>query len=258
MPLTNSLDTDDLRAQRAGQTDPLVQYIVVRRERVPSLPLLLASVAQAVAIADHRFSRDDNWAESVEAWRKGSFRKVTLRANEKDWPKLLSGHIATTWPEVDPYVAVLPPRPRSEVGRFLSNLQAYTIDAAALPDSPAPAIRELAMVIAPNPQLASMSVGKLAAQIGHAVLLCSQASIYFSTTPIWSEAGEAWAKAGRPVVISFPGQDAWQQAWAGDNAIVVTDAGFTEIAAGSQTVLALRPARGEELKRNLALLSPPR
>ena len=256
MPLTNSLDTDDLRAQRAGQTDPLVQYIVVRRERVPSLPLLLASVAQAVAIADRRFSLDDNWAESVEAWRKSSFRKVTLRANEKDWPKLLSAHVATTWPEEDPYVAVLPPRPRSEVGRFLSKLQAYTIDAGSLPDSPAPPIRELAMIIAPNPQLASMSVGKLSAQIGHAVLLCSQATTYFTADMIWAEAGMAWEQAGRPVIISFPHEAAWQRALAGDNAIVVTDAGFTEIAAGSQTVLALRPSQGDELKRNLEILPP--
>jgi peptidyl-tRNA hydrolase len=253
MALSNPFDAPDAVRARKAQSDPLVQYIVVRRERVPSLSELVATTAAAVVVADRRFAADPAWAGRIAAWRAASFRKVTLRANERDWPRLLVEHEAVCAPAGDPFVAVLPPRYRSQNSKLLRSLQAYTSATSELERGNARASARPCLVLAVNPAL-TMSAGKLLAQAGHAAMIAADAPARLGADAAWSSALAAWQDAGHPVLVTWPDGAAWERALSDLPCVVVTDSGLTEITPGSRTVLAVRPLDGPALAACLRLL----
>ena len=254
--LSNPYDQAAAATARAQQSDPLIMYLVVRRERVLSRPWLLAAAGAATVQADRRFRADPAWTSRCAAWHAGSFRKVTLRANERDWAKLLERFelVLGGAPEA-PFVAVLPPRARSEVEPFLRTLQAYVIDPAELPDEPRPPTGAPTVLIAINPSLV-MSAGKLVAQVAHAALMSADAPFELGAGSAWAAAVTGWEAGGCPIAlaprITAPG---WERGLAELPCVVVTDFGLTEIAAGSRTVLATRPLDSAALVAAQALLT---
>lgn len=259
-------------AAQAAVSDPLVMYLVVRRERAAPLDALIGAAARAVVGVDRRFRDDPAWRDLTALWRAESYRKVTLRASERDWARLLGGHEAVVAGDDsgEGLVAALPVRPRSTVCRTLRDLQAYTADTSALPRRPIPPTLEPAMLIVPNPH-APMSAGKLLAQVGHAALMAADLPADWAAGRLeatagrtlgaaelqaWRTAVERWEGAGSPVLPGFVDLLTFRRLAARGDSVLVTDSGLTEVAPGTQTVLAVRPAEGADLadlRRELAL-----
>ena len=200
--------------------DPLRMYLVVRRGAVTTLADA-GTLAGAAAVACVRAFADD---PDLEAWRPRP-GKVTLRARGGQWDEALA-----TLPHVLAGDAVLavPPRRRSERGPLLERLQAMTTALEPLPEALPAAPGAVTYLV--NPAL-EMSSGKTLAQIAHAAVMAAD-----------SGALEDWVAAGCPALVVRPPAEVFARRCrdAGLAARVV-DAGLTEVAPGTVTVLALPP-----------------
>jgi peptidyl-tRNA hydrolase len=201
--------------------DPLVMYLVVQREAPLPLSDALAGAARATLACRDRFAADDRWAPDFAAWQARSFRKVTLKARPGQWRRMRAelDHVVAGG------VAALPPRRRSARERLLAQMQAHTAAAGALPplaDVPVPAGTAAFALRAGH----GMSAGKAMAQVGHAALMLP--------------AAPAWREAGYPCAFGEAPGDGWARLRARPGAVVVRDAGFTEVAPGTETVIAWR------------------
>ena len=208
--------------------DPLRMYIVIRRGAVASIARAGELAGAAAVSCVHAFADDP----AMREWRPRP-GKVTLRARGGQWPRVLEEpHAVAGDPEGESAIA-LPPRRRSERGQLLEQMQAMTSDLEPAPsdDDPRPADGRVTYVI--NPAL-EMSSGKTIAQIAHAAVMAADSG------PL-----EGWVADGCPgrVVTTSPGRydDLCR---ADDLAGKVVDAGLTEVAPGTITVVALYPADG--------------
>ncbi|MFC4946108.1 peptidyl-tRNA hydrolase [Pseudonocardia sp. GCM10023141] len=203
--------------------------VVLRLERPPAArtPVLEAAAAAALAVClDPRVEPGGEWHDAVELWVTHRIRKIARRARGVQWDAVqeLPG---VTW-EVDGAQArALLPGPVDEVPKTVSKLQIGGTDLERDDPGPPPAGVPVIWV---NAGL-GMSVGKAAAQVGHASMLYAAAHD-LATVP------------------AFAVRDADERRWAAmcaqlpDGAIAVRDAGFTEVAPGSITCIAVRPETG--------------
>jgi peptidyl-tRNA hydrolase len=202
--------------------DPLRMYLVVRRGAVATLARA-GELAGAAAVACLRmFEADPEHQDTIAAWRERP-GKVCLRARTLgQWEQLLDEPHAAAGDAV----LALPPRPRSQRGPLLERLQAMST-ALEPPPEDAPA-QPGTVTYALNPA-AVMSSGKTVAQIAHAAVIAAD-----------SGALEGWVAAGCPGQVIAPGAARFAALAArGDCAARVVDAGLTEVAPGTVTVLAL-------------------
>ncbi|AXI80500.1 aminoacyl-tRNA hydrolase [Peterkaempfera bronchialis] len=238
--VTDPFDAPSDAPSPAASRDAAPEYVlplVVRIERAepPARTDALETAARAVLtlLADPR-ATEGEWAEVVEAWQDARIRKVVRRARGAEWRRAeaLPGiTVAGTAAEV----RVHPPVPLDGWPKDLARLQVSgtELDDPEPPAAPAPG----APVLWVNPAL-EMSAGKAMAQAGHAAQLA------------WWEldAAEraAWAGSGFALAVRTARPEVWEEL-AGSGLPVVRDAGFTEIAPGSCTVVAdlpvLRAAR---------------
>ncbi|SES11972.1 Peptidyl-tRNA hydrolase [Lentzea xinjiangensis] len=213
-----------------GETEVRAMPMVLRIERVdpPSRTALLeAAAASAVAVClDPRSDVGGEWHEAVRAWVAGRIRKVSRRARGVQWEAVqdLPGVTIT----VDgASVRSLLPVPVSETPREVAKLQ---ISGSDLPlDEPGP-VPEGARLLYVNPRV-EMSAGKLAAQVGHASMLLAP------TLPVAEL--KAWAALDYRCAVRTPAPAEWDSLIHGGDVVAVRDAGFTEVAPGTTTVLAV-------------------
>jgi peptidyl-tRNA hydrolase len=211
---------------RAPVSDGVVRAmpVVLRLERPPAprTPVLEAAAAAALAVClDPRSAPGGEWHEPVGIWVATQIRKIARRARGAHWTAVqeLPG---VTW-EVDGAEArALLPGPVDEVPRIVSRLQIGGTELE--PDEPGPPPTG-APVIWVNAEL-DLSVGKAAAQVGHASMLYAAAH-------------------GLTDVPAFAVRDAGRERWAQlcaaverGEAVAVRDAGFTEVAPGTITCIA--------------------
>ncbi|GJF28030.1 peptidyl-tRNA hydrolase [Kitasatospora sp. NE20-6] len=229
--------TDPGTPDRPDDRDERQQYVlplVVRLERAdpPARTDALETSARAVLtlLADPRVTDGGGeWAERVAAWEDARIRKVVRRARGGEWRKAgeLPG-ITVTGAAAE--VRVFPPVPLDGWPKELAKLQVSGTDLDD-PAEPAPAAEGLP-VLWLNPEL-EMSAGKTMAQTGHAAQLA------------WWQLDDTrrkeWAGAGFALAVRTAAPDAWA-ALTVSGLPVVRDAGFTEIAPGSCTVVADHPA----------------
>jgi len=200
-------------------------YLVVRRGAIDSI----ARGGDLAGVAAVRCVRE--WADdpALREWRPRP-GKVTLRARGGQWDRALEEPHAVGGEGV----IALPPRRRSERGQLLEQMQAMTsaLEPAPVEDDPSPSPGVVTYVL--NPRL-EMSSGKTLAQIAHAAVMAADGGEL-----------EDWVEAGCPARVVVGGASRFR-ALCEDEAATglagrVVDAGLTEVAPGTVTVLALPPA----------------
>ena len=200
--------------------DPLRMYLVVRRGAVGDLATA-GALAGAAAVA---CVREEAFAEAVAAWRPRP-GKVCLRARSAgQWEQVLEEPHALAGDAV----AALPPRRRSQRGPLLERLQAMSTDLGQAPAEAPPVAGAVTYLLNPA---APMSSGKTLAQIAHAAVMAADGGRL-----------EDWVASGCPGRVLAPSPAAFAAAAARDDlAARVADAGLTEVAPGTVTVVALPP-----------------
>lgn len=225
----------DVPAERpADPRDEAPQFVlplVVRIEKAapPARTDALETAARAVLaiLADERSNGDGEWARAISDWQDARIRKVVRRARGAEWRRAseLPG-ITVTGEHAE--VRVFPPVPLDGWPKELIKLQVSGTDLEdpAAPDAAAPGPGSAVLWL--NPEL-DMSAGKTMAQAGHGAQL------------VWWRLSDAqrkaWREAGFPLVVrTAPSAERWAEL-TGSGLPVVRDAGFTEIAPGSCTVV---------------------
>jgi peptidyl-tRNA hydrolase len=215
--------------------------IVLRIEKAepPARTALLeAAAAAAIAVClDPRATEPEGeWHAEVVAWIDGRIRKVSRRARGAHWAAVqaLPG---VTMRVGDAEARALLPWKVAETPYEVKRLQ---ITGSELPfDEPGPAAAGVP-VLWINPDV-PMTAGKAAAQVGHATMLLA------ALLPPAELA--AWQAAGFPCAVRTPEPADWKLlvpgddpagAWQSRGVVAVRDAGFTEVAPGTVTVVAQR------------------
>ncbi|WP_262699372.1 MULTISPECIES: peptidyl-tRNA hydrolase [Streptomyces] len=237
--------------------------LVVRIEKAapPARTDALETAARAVLVllSDERATAaDGEWAEAVRDWQDARIRKVVRRARGAEWRRAAGlpgitvagrapghphpdedvnghgdedgdghGHGA---PAAAAEVRVFPPVPLDGWPKELAKLQVSGTDLDDPEPPPDPDPTGPVLWLSPHVE---MSAGKAMAQAGHGAQLA------------WWElddaARAAWREAGFPLAVRTASPERWDELTA-SGLPVVRDAGFTEIAPGSCTVVADHPA----------------
>ncbi|MFD9909555.1 peptidyl-tRNA hydrolase [Streptomyces sp. NPDC059063] len=208
---------------------PLVARI--ERAEPPARTDALETAARAVLtiLSDERSLGEGEWARAMRDWQDARIRKVVRRARGAEWRRAeaLPG-ITVTGKSAE--VRVYPPVPLDGWPKDLARLQVSGTDLT----DPEPLLDADpgAPVLWLSPEV-EMSAGKAMAQAGHGAQLA------------WWELPDAeraaWRDAGFPLSVRTARPDQWQPLVT-SGLPVVRDAGFTEIAPGSCTVVASHPA----------------
>jgi hypothetical protein len=204
-------------------TDVLRMYLVVRRGAVLGLAEAGPLAGAAAVACVRRFAPDPDHAEAFATWFQRP-RKVCLRARPGEWRRLLEQPHA----RAGDAVLALPPQVRPERGALLDRMQAMTSSLAPPPAELAPGDGAPALAYALNPR-APMSSGKALAQIGHAAVAAAALPQLG-----W------WVEVGCPASVVLPSPATFDDLAHGPLAARVVDAGLTEVAPGTVTVLLLR------------------
>ncbi len=220
----------------AEGTEPRPEFVlplVVRVERAspPRRTDALEAAARAVLalLADPRAVRGE-WADPVSAWEVGRIRKVVRRGRGAAWRRILTLP-GITVTERSAQVRVHPPVPVGGWPTDLARLQVAGTDLAD-PEPPPEVEAATTPVLWLNPDL-TMTAGKAMAQSGHA------AQLAWWRLP--DEARADWLAAGLTLAVRTAPAGRWAKLVA-SGLPVVRDAGFTEVAPGSCTVVADIPA----------------
>ena len=208
---------------------PLVVHIEKAAPPARTDALETAARAVLVMLSDERSLGDGEWAQVMRDWQDARIRKVVRRARGAEWRRAGALHGITVSGK-SAEVRVFPPVPLDGWPKDLAKLQVSGTD---LDDPEPPAEADPAVpVLWLNPDL-DMSAGKAMAQAGHGAQLA------------WWELSDeergAWRDAGFPLAVRSADPGRWAELTTGGLPLV-RDAGFTEIAPGSCTVVADHPA----------------
>jgi peptidyl-tRNA hydrolase len=207
-------------------------YLVVRKDLPLSFGGAMALAGAGAVRCVDRFAEAPAWREQFAAWSARP-RKVALRASAEELAALAAGEDAA---DValggDPALLCLPPCRRSE-RPGLAVLRPYTDGPRPREAPPPPAAPALTYVIRPG---VLRTAGKAMAQAGHAALACAER---FGGPR--APALAAWRAAGEPGLVLAADPAAWTAARAAPAAVVVRDAGLTQVAPDTETVVAFPP-----------------
>ncbi|HET9138093.1 peptidyl-tRNA hydrolase [Actinophytocola sp.] len=240
LPAAATADTDD-----EDPAEVRAMPVILRIERTdppPRTALLEAAAAAAVAVClDPRAEPAGEWHDEVAAWIGGRIRKVTRRARGAHWAAVqaLPGITVTV---AGAEVRALVPGRVVETPREVSRLQ---ISGSELPPEPPAPVPPGLPVLWLNPTV-ELTAGKAAAQVGHATMLLAALLHADGRT----DALTGWATQDFRCAVRTPTPAQWSTlhptadpatAWRTHQLVAVRDAGFTEVAPGTITVLAQFP-----------------
>lgn len=207
-------------------------YYVVRSDRSLSLAQAMTlGGAGAVACTD-RYRDSERWATNFTAWKAADYPKIALRANADQFAALATLDAAPLATTDGPTALCLPPRRKSEREPQLIELAPFT-DAKQPAEPPTPAAGALIYVIRPG---VIKSMGKAIAQAGHAALALTDQIADTHHAEL-----KCWRAQGMPGEVRLAGQQTWDRVRAEVECIVIRDAGYTQVAAGTETVLCIPP-----------------
>lgn len=187
-------------------------------DRPPRRADVLTDVARAVAALC--LEPRQEWLEPLGGWYSARIRKVVRRSRNAAW-RAVQELPGITVGSARAFV----PGPVGEVPKAIRKLQVRGTDLPRTEQDPAGA----GPVIAVDDGL-GMTLGKAAAQVGHASMLLA------AHRP--EEWARRWVEKGYPVSVrEVPAAEFAR--WAeGPGAVSVVDAGFTEVPSGSATAVA--------------------
>lgn len=207
---------------------PLV--LRIEKNAPPVRESLLEAVARATVLAclDPRAEPGGPWAPAFDAWCAGRIRKVARRARGAHWAAVQELDGVTV--DCDGAQArAFVPGPVGETDRRLTRLQIEGTDVDGDLRSTEPP-GGLCLWVAPG---LPMTVGKLAAQVSHASML--------GAPLLPADAVGDWYERGCPLAVRQADPARWMRLLddaAAGAAVAVRDAGYTEVAPGSCTVIA--------------------
>lgn len=196
------------------------------KQEPPSRTEVLEAAARAVVklCLDDRAGQEGAFAEALGQWYGHRIRKVARRARNKAWRDVQSLPGVT----VADRARAFAPSAVSEVDPLVAKLQIGHTD---LPkDAPQPALCDVPLILIDASF--EMSAGKAAAQVGHGSMLLAAAMSFDEV--------EKWAAQDFALCVREVDPEDFAEACGRQNAVVVRDAGFTEVAPDSATVCALR------------------
>ncbi|AGP30294.1 aminoacyl-tRNA hydrolase [Corynebacterium terpenotabidum] len=243
-----------MAADRDGEdpTDPTTVQAMPLVLEIPHAPLperrelLEAAAVACVAVClDPRAGQPESaFAASLGRWYGARIRKIARRARNKRWvdAQAVPGVTATVG---NAHARAFTPCPVNETPALLNRLQIEGTDLPGTPEQEAVLAADRHPVIWVDAGL-GMSVGKAAAQVSHGSMLLAAAMDV--------EDALDWAATGFPLHVCEVESARFAEACAeaeqirdgvggdlvaGRAAAVVQDAGYTEVAPGSVTVVAV-------------------
>lgn len=200
--------------------------------------LLEAAATSCVTLCfDDRVGIDDDgapgpWHDNFWAWIDSRIRKVSRRARGAAWSSAQDVDGITI--DVNGAQArALVPGPVGELDPRIKKLQIGGTDLEH--DEPGPPSTDVPVLWIDS--RLEMTVGKAAAQVGHASMLLAAA--------LDKNSARTWAGNGFRCHVRDADPRTWKRLAArvdAGRAVAVRDAGFTEVAPGSKTVIAVPPA----------------
>lgn len=216
-------DPDDPQSVQAMQI-----ALHLPKADLPKRTEVLAAAAQAVVevCLDSRAAHPGSWRDALEQWYGHRIRKIARRARGAAWDgvQALPGCTAVVRGAT---ARAFIPSAVAEVPHAISKLQIRGTDLPLEEDSPG----ETGIpTIAVDASL-EMTAGKAAAQAGHGSMLLAAA--------LSGEAVVEWAADGFPLQVREVPRSVFADLAEHPAAVAVQDSGFTEVAPGSTTVVAL-------------------
>ncbi|GEE03682.1 hypothetical protein nbrc107696_41280 [Gordonia spumicola] len=221
----------------ADPADVLAMAMVLRIEKSdpPNRHGLLVAAARASALVclDERAETGGPWADRLDAWCGARIRKIARRARGKQWDDVQALWGVTAEHDGCQARAFVPGRV-ADVDKRIKKLQIGGADVHGDLASDEPTGDADGLCLWLNPGL-DMTVGKAAAQVGHASML--------GVALFPPAQARTWYDAGCPIDVRLATPDRWAALLSAAErgaAAAVRDAGFTEVAPGSTTVIAER------------------
>ncbi|MGD7706356.1 peptidyl-tRNA hydrolase [Microlunatus sp. Y2014] len=245
------MDQDQVLQDRdEAAEDVRALQLVLRMEKAtpPSwhTALGLAASATALVCLDPRATDPDGeWHAAIADYTTGHIRKVTRRARGAQW-EAVQDLPGVTLGDGDTQVRALLPGRVVDLDKRVTKLQVGGTDA---PVDDQPTIDDdpgvLQMWLPPEPV---MTLGKSMAQAGHAAMI---GAALLAASPGGPDVLTHWVELGCPAVGIRTTAATWatladqltqpDEAWRRARLLGVRDAGFTEIEAGTITVIARAP-----------------
>lgn len=216
---------------------PWAMYLVARKDVRLGRATAMSLAGAAAVRCQARFAGTPEHGPAFSAWAADDHRKVALRATPEEFARIAAQqpHAAAGPDPDDPVLLCLVP----------TTLDGRSDDVAALPTvsdfrSPAspPEVPEdastLWYVVRPG---VLRTTGKAMAQAGHGAL-----AYVDGLAAAHPEAHEAWVRDGMLGTVLVADADRWADLRARPDTAVVVDSGFTQVAAGTETVLTMAPS----------------
>ena len=202
--------------------DPYAMYYVVRKDARLTFGQAMAIAGSAAVRCRNEFRESERFREAFDAWDERP-RKVALRASADEMDEVRR-ELPCSYDGDE--LLCLPPMRKSERPPLLVDLRPFT-DAPRPKETPdPPAGPALVYVIRPG---VIKTMGKAMAQAGHAATGAAERGL------------EAW-----PAVTRAADDEQWASLRERTDAVVVADGGHTQVAPGTETVIALPPGDATE------------
>jgi peptidyl-tRNA hydrolase len=198
--------------------DPYAMYYVVRKDARLTFGQAMDIAGAAAVRCVHELGSDAHFADAFAAWHDRA-RKVALRASAEEMEQVRA---ETPCAVQGDELLCLPPMRKSERSPLLEALRPFTDAPRPKEPPPEPENPKLVYVVQPG---VIKTMGKAMAQAGHAA----------------TAADEELGIAVTPAIVRAATPEQWEALKARDDSVVVTDGGHTQVAPGTETVVALAP-----------------